>query len=102
MRSYELEPLYGFGPTLVFEWDQETGELRGRDEARVRALVERALRDHVAMGKPYPTPFEMTDPLRKPSELAVLLGNAWRLPLDLRRAYPKPPTEDDLADDPAP
>ena len=87
-RSYKLQPLRGEGDSLVFEWDPDTGGIRGSGAPYVRQLAQLPLLDGVALGHPYPTPYPITDPLRKPAELAVILGNAWHLPDDLARAYP--------------
>lgn len=87
LRKYSLEPLSGVGANLEFEWDQETAELRGRDADVVLRYVEQATRAGVALGHPYPTPYEIVEPLRRPGELAVLLGNAFKLPPELQTAY---------------
>jgi hypothetical protein len=87
-RSVRLEPLTTHERPLVFEWDTDSGSVRGRDAARVRALAEDAARARTILGHPYPTPYELADPLRRPAELAVVLGNDWRLDDFLQAAYP--------------
>lgn len=88
LRKYLLEPLNGIGSGLEFDWDSDTGELQGKDAKVVRRFVEVAIRSGVALGHPYPTRYELKDPLHRPSELAVLLGNAFKLSPDLQAAYP--------------
>lgn len=90
-RSYHLDPLGpGDGP-LVFEWDPDTGDVRGRDAEEVRKLAAAAEEAGVVTGLPYPSAHEIRDPLNSAAELAVVLGTRWRLPGDLARAYPAPP-----------
>jgi len=93
LRKYRLEPLNGIGSALEFEWDSETGQLEGPDANVVKRFVEHAMRSGVGLGHPYPTPYDLKDPLHRPSELAVLLGNTFRLPPDLQAAYPKQPDD---------
>jgi len=88
LRRYRLEPLNGLGEALEFAWDPETGELTGRDAIVVRRHAEQAAKRGLALGHPYPTAYDIVDPLRRPGELAVLLGNVFKLPADLRAAYP--------------
>lgn len=95
-RSYALEPLNGAGAQLVFEWDPDTGQLRGRDAAHVREQAELAKKAGYMLGHPHPTPYKIGAPLRRASELAVILGNLYRLPPDLADAYPQPPEGNDL------
>lgn len=93
-RKYSLQPRNGLGPPLEFEWDQATGELAGRNAEEVRTLAQDAKRAGYWSGHPLPTPYAVSDPLRRPGELAVVLGNVWRLPEDLQAAYPPPPAGD--------
>jgi hypothetical protein len=92
-RKYALQP-HGKGPDLVFEWDSETGQVWGQDAEEVRQAALSAQRAGYAMGHPQPTPYAISDPLRRPGELAVVLGNLWKLPADLADAYPKPPADE--------
>lgn len=89
LRKYRLEPLSGIGSALEFEWDSETGQLEGPDANVVKRFVEVAMRSGVGLGHPYPTRYDLKDPLRRPSELAALLGNTFRLSPDLQAVYPK-------------
>lgn len=73
---------------LDFSWDDETGEVRGRDADRVKAMAEEALRYGTISCHPIPSCIDATDPLRNRTEFAALLGYAWNLPPDLVAAYP--------------
>ena len=86
--QYKLEPAVWHQHPLEFEWDVERGELRGRDADKVLRLIDSALKDGYVVGHPYPTSYDITDPLRKVSEMAVLLGQEWHLPDELSSAYP--------------
>lgn len=93
-RSYSLAPLNGVGPALVFEWDPVTGDVTGRDAGEVLGMADDAKRAGFWMGHPHPTAYPVFDPLRRPAELAVVLGNVYRLSEDLAAAYPKPAIEE--------
>lgn len=73
---------------LEFAWDDETGEVTGRDAARVKAMADDALRNGTIGCKPIPSCIDATDPLRNRTEFAALLGDLWKLPSDLDAAYP--------------
>lgn len=94
MKRYTLQPLNGIGPPLEFVWNSDTGEVRGPDADYVRSLAADALERGVVTGYPYPTSYAITDPLRKPAEMAILLGDLWLLSEDLAGAYPQPPVDD--------
>jgi len=86
----ELElPPRGYGGTsLVFSWDPISGDVRGRHAEEVRSLAAAAQAAGVVTGLPYPTPHAISDPLHSVAEMAVVLGNLWRLPPELAMAYP--------------
>jgi hypothetical protein len=93
-RKYRLKPQTVHDTELEFEWDSDSGVVRGRDAARVAELVADANRVGTIVGHPYPTVFEVSDPLRNPDELALVLGQYWQLPEDLARNYPKAPADE--------
>lgn len=101
-RPYSLEPLNGVGPALQFEWDPSTGSVRGEGADYLRAVAAHAQQVGYMIGHPYPTPYSITKPLSTPAELAVILGNVWRLPEDLAAAYPAPPKANDIPYDAVP
>ena len=68
--------------------------MRGPDADYVRSVAAEALERGVATGYPYPTSHAITDPLHRPGEMAVILGNLWLLPEDLAAAYPELPPID--------
>lgn len=89
-RSYRLKATSKhYGTDLEFEWDAEAGTFRGRDALKIEGMIADALKEGSVCSHPHPTVYEMTDPARKPAELAVLLGQFWQLPDDLARAYPR-------------
>lgn len=88
IRHLQLEPVSPVLDSLDFKWDDETGELDGRDAARVRELVEGAIAEGWAPIEPGPSSFPITDPLHNLAELAAVLGARHRLPEWLREHYP--------------
>lgn len=87
-RSYTLQPATAHDAPLVFEWNPETGELRGPGADLVADLCRRAVQDGYVQGYPYPTSFDVANPLRNAAEMAVVLGQYWRLDGELLAAYP--------------
>ncbi len=92
-RNYTLQPATAHDQPLEFEWNQETGELRGKSADIVAGMCRQAIREGWITGHPHPTDYEITDPLRRPVEMAVVLGQYWRLGGDLQAAYPNVPEE---------
>lgn len=86
-REYRLQPLTIMDP-IEFAWDPDTGLLEGRDAVVVRRYVEVAERRGTVMGDPYPTVYDVGDVLRSERDMALVLGQSWVLPEDLRGAYP--------------
>lgn len=84
----ELRPIGAGNRTLFFEWNPETGDVRGRDADYVLHLAAQAEHAEVVTGLPYPTPHVIRDPMRSLAEMAVILGNDWHLPPVLAEAYP--------------
>lgn len=99
LRKYRLEPFSGGGAPLEFEWDPDTGQVRGPGADNVRECAAEAKVAGYTLGHPHPTPYKVSDPLRRPAELAVILGTCWKLPPDLQAAYPKPPIDNDIPKD---
>ncbi|MFA6971648.1 MAG: hypothetical protein WC208_09645 [Gallionella sp.] len=94
-HKYTLKPAVWHQQPLVFEWDAATGEIRGPDADKVLGMIASAIKEGSMTGHPYPTSYEITDPLHRPAEMAVLLGQYWILPDDLASAYPNPGTDDE-------
>jgi hypothetical protein len=87
--SFRLLPFSSADTPLDFDIDFETGKVGGRDWARVVSLCEAAMLDGYVVGHPYPTSYDITNPFLKIPELAVVLGQFWRLDGELIDAYPK-------------
>lgn len=92
-RKVYLKPLTTHETDIEFEWDPETGAVRGRDADRVRDLAAEAKARGEATGDPYPTVYAIEDPLRNDAELAVVLGRYWQLDEALTGKYPTAPGE---------
>lgn len=87
-RSHTLQPQTIHEEPLAFEWDPDTGSLRGSGADTVRKLCAHAVSDGYVTGHPYPTPFDISDPLLRPAEMAVVLGQFWTLDETLAAEYP--------------
>lgn len=87
-RSYRLQPVTVHDAVLVFAWNPETGEVTGAGAPLVLELANSAQQQGTTLGHPYPTVFDIKDPLHSLPEIAVLLGNRWQLAPDLQAAYP--------------
>lgn len=98
--SFKLVPFSSADIPLDFDIDFETGDIGGRDAARVVSLCETAMVDGYVVGHPYPTSYDITNPFLKIPELAVVLGQFWRLDGKLIDAYPKIESEDGSSDIP--
>lgn len=78
-HRFDLPPISSTGSGIVFEWDDETGELTGPAADRVRELAALAVGDGYVIGEPYPTSYAVSDPLRNPADLAAVLSQLWVL-----------------------
>ena len=87
--SFQLVPLSSADIPIDFDIDFETGEVGGKDATHVVRLCEAAIADGYVVGHPYPTSYDITNPFLKIPELAVVLGQFWRLDGELIDAYPK-------------
>ncbi|MBO1928043.1 hypothetical protein J3998_10695 [Thiomicrorhabdus sp. 6S2-11] len=77
-------------PRLLLWWNPGKRELRGDGKDKVLLIVEQALR--AGKVENAGTVYEVTDPLTKPSELAVVLAKSyWVVPQPVR--YPGESTE---------
>jgi hypothetical protein len=98
--SFQIEPLSSSDIPLDFDVDFETGDVGGRDLARVVGLCEAAMEDGFVVGHPYPTSYDITNPFINIQELAVVLGQYWRLDGKLIDAYPKVESDEGSSDIP--
>lgn len=87
--SFQLVPLSSADIPLDFDIDFETGDVGGRDAARVVGLCVAAMEDGFVVGHPYPTSYDITNPFINIQELSVVLGQYWRLDGELIDSYPK-------------
>lgn len=72
-RELHLEPITprAFDP-IEFSWDEETGEVRGPDAAKVREMADYVVKLGYIGCKPIPSSIKATDPLRNRTEFAAL------------------------------
>ena len=86
-RNYRL-PIYGTRNYLEFEWDESAGTIIGRDAIRVLGAMLNAQRLGGVTTHPFPTDYEIHDPLHQIEEFATVLTtfNVW-LEGDLKVAF---------------
>jgi len=90
-------PSIGAGKGLQFTWDSATGVLSGRDAAFVLLAVQDALRDGTVTSHPWPTVYQIRDPLHSQPELAAVISQFCRLSDEWRCAISvlAPPENDE-------
>lgn len=93
-RKLALKSAVWHEPDLEFEWDPEAGAVRGRDADKVLEMAQAALDHGEVTSHPHPTGYDITDPIRKPRELAAILGRFWILPEDLAALLQPEPEPD--------
>jgi len=98
--SFRLLPFNSTDNPVDFDIDFDTGEIGGKDAARVVSLCEAAIADGYVVGHPYPTSYDITNPFINIQELAVVLGQYWRLDGDLIDTYPKVESDEGSSDIP--
>lgn len=98
--AFLLVPLGSADIPIDFIIDFETGDVGGRDAARVVSLCEAAMEEGYVVGHPYPTSHDITNPFINIQELAVVLGQYWRLDGKLIDAYPKVESDEGSSDIP--
>lgn len=96
-HKYILQPLDRRDEAIEFEWDPEAGLLRGKDADHLHAMINNATASGTVVSHPMPTSYDIKDPLHFLSEMAVLLGQRWRLPEDLAAAHPTPEEDEPFA-----
>jgi hypothetical protein len=95
-RKLKLDPLDSRDNPIEFEWDIEAGLLRGPDAQVIQNMAADAKSVCVIVGDPYPTSYEITDPLKKQGELAAILSVYYHLPDDLLASIKRPGDDGEL------
>lgn len=94
-----LQPLPFYARTdglkpLRLVWDSETGALDGPDRGVLLSMIPAERPFYVALRVP-PDSEPLSDPLKVPAEMAVLLGSRYLLPAELEALYPEIPVVED-------
>lgn len=87
-HNYTLKSAVWHEKPISFEWDPDAGVVRGTDAERVKALVAMAVSDGGVESHPFPTRYDIEDPLHRHAEMAAILGMFWELPSDLAKHLP--------------
>jgi len=85
-----LTPQGAEEPEGTIHWDPESGEISGDLAGEVERLIDAAIAEGAVIGHPYPTSYRIFGPRRRRRELALVLGQRWRIPEPLADAYPAP------------
>lgn len=88
-KHYDLQPngLAPYAKPLVFDWDEQTGEVSGASAVWIKSL---AASDSTAA---HPAPWRWTfsaAPLKSKTDMAAIVGYTHQLPEDLAPFYPQP------------
>ena len=92
-KHYELQPnsLAPYAKPLVFDWDEQTGEVSGPSAQWIKSLAASGSTDA------HPAPGGWTfssDPLKNKTDMAAILGYEHQLPKELAAFYPRPEDDD--------
>jgi hypothetical protein len=88
LHHFECSPLVDYLETttssLVFDWDDETGDVTGRDAEFILA----EFRSGCTSIHPRPATWDLTSTKNK-TDLAAVIGDFWKLPPELADHYPQ-------------
>lgn len=85
-KHYECQPAVWHEKPLIFDWDEETGEVDGPGADTIK---ERAAWAEVS-AHPYGNAWELSKtPLKSKTDMAAIIGYSWILPDDLAKFYPQ-------------
>ncbi len=94
-------PLIGSGEGLHIIWDSDKGTVTGPNAPHVMSYLAYALEEGGVISHPYPTGYNISDPLHNMVEMAALLSSMRLLiPLEFADAMRSvaPPIEDFVSD----
>jgi hypothetical protein len=94
-RKFNLKATVWHKQDLEFEWDPESRAVRGRDAQLVKEVVLDAVKEGSIVSHPYPTSYEIKNPLKNLSEMALVLGQFWKLPEELAKSLPGGQADDE-------
>jgi hypothetical protein len=85
-KHYHCKPLTWHEDTpLVFDWDDETGEISGPSAGRI---LDMATWSYIPIYPP-PQGWDLSqEPLKSKADMAAIIGYRHELPEDLREHYP--------------
>ena len=87
-HDWTLKGLGHHGGVARIGWDAETGMIDGPDAQAVLAIVAAAMQRGTVMGDPYPTVYDVDDPLHDYRDMALVPGQWFVLPTELQDACP--------------
>lgn len=85
-KHYECAPNVWHKKTLIFDWDEETGEVTGPNAAEILDVASWG----EIWAHPYPCTWKLSaEPTKSKTDMAAIIGYWHKLPDDLKDYYPK-------------
>lgn len=88
-RNLKLQGISATIPSLDVTWDASAGVLSGPDADLLIAHVQAQLEEGGVVANPYPSFYEINDPLHDSKDMALVLSMKWVLPDDLAKLLPQ-------------
>lgn len=87
---FALVPHHPVSPSGAIEWDPQAGTATGPGAEALLELIEMVTGSGSIMVRGMgPVYYTITDPLRRPDEMAVIVFSNWQLPPELAPYFPK-------------
>jgi hypothetical protein len=85
-KHYECKPIVWHQKPLVFDWDIDTGKIKGADAEKINQMADGG----GIIAHPIPWSWEFSkEPLKNKTDMAAIIGYEHQLPDDLIDFYPK-------------
>lgn len=86
IKHYECKPIVWHQKPFIFDWDSDTGDIKGDDADEIKRIAEGG----GITAHPIPWSWEFSnEPLKNKTDMAAIIGYEHQLPDDLIDFYPK-------------
>ena len=86
IKHYECKPIVWHQKPFIFDWDSDTGDIKGDDADEIKRIAEGG----GITAHPIPWYWEFSnEPLKNKTDMAAIIGYEHQLPDDLIDFYPK-------------
>lgn len=86
IKHYECKPIVWHQKPFIFDWDIDTGDIKGADADEIKRIAEGG----GITAHPIPWSWEFSnEPLKNKTDMAAIIGYEHQLPDDLIDFYPK-------------